>query len=134
MGNLEHQTAMNQITGSNNLQPDVDGENGIAKSEDGYTWTQTEEEIEIIIPLTSKNDAKAALNTKEVKAAGLKVNYFPKRMKVEFRGDILLALDYFANVDPDGCTWTLDSTEKGTSLVVTCEKVDGISWPRITNK
>ena len=34
--------------------------------------------------------------------------------------------------DPDGCKWTLDPSDKGTSLEVTCEKADGMSWPRIT--
>ena len=51
MENLEHQIAMNLITGRNDTQPVEDGENGIAKAEDGYTWTQNDEEIEIVVPM-----------------------------------------------------------------------------------
>jgi len=133
MQNLEHQAALNQITGTNELQPDVAGENGVAKSEEGYTWTQTDEEIEIVIALPSAgDDAKKVLTSREAKAAGLKVKYFSKKLIVEFGGKVLLSLEFFASVDPDGCTWTLDGSDKGTLLVVTCEKIDETSWPRIT--
>jgi len=130
MGNLEHQAAMNQITGTNELQASVDGENGVAKAEKGYSWTQTDEEIEIVIALSSKDGT--VMNTKDVKAAGLKVKYFSKKMNIQFRGQELLSLQYFASIDPDGCTWTLDSTASGISLVITCEKTDVVTWPRIT--
>jgi hypothetical protein len=131
MENLERQAAMNQITGTNDLQPDVAGENGVAKSEEGYSWTQTDEEIEVVVPLPSSDGdgGKKVVTSREAKAAGLKVKYFPKKMIVEFGGSALLSLDFFASVDPDGCMWTLDSGD----LVVTCEKVDATSWPRVTN-
>ena len=133
MENLEHQTMMNSITGkTQELQPDADGENGVAKSEQGYKWTQTDEEVEIVIPL--KNEKKI-MTSREAKAAGLKVKYFPKKLRVEMGGEELLALDFYASVDPDGCTWTLDTdtgSDEASALVVTCEKVDGVSWPRIT--
>eukprot|EP00979_Chaetoceros_neogracilis_P011953 scaffold3054_cov224-Chaetoceros_neogracile.AAC.2 len=130
MANLEHQAARNEITGTNELQASADGEDGVAKVEKGYSWTQTDEEIEIVISLSSKDGS--VITTKDVKAGGLKVKYFSKKMNVQFGGEELLSLQYFASVDPDGCTWTLDSTTSGISLVITCEKVDVVTWPRIT--
>jgi len=132
MENLEHQTAMNQITGRNDTQPVGDGENGVAKAEDGYTWTQNDEEIEIVISLKSE-DGSSITSTKETKGGGgLKVKFFAKKMNVEFRKKDILSLSFYASVDPDGCTWTLDSDANGVNLVVTCEKNDGVSWPRVT--
>jgi len=48
MENLEHQTALNQITGTNEVQASADGADGVAKVEKGYSWTQTEDELEIV--------------------------------------------------------------------------------------
>ncbi len=133
MENLEYQTEMNKITGQGNqLQPSADGENGVAKSEqDGlYSWTQTDEEIEIVLPIASEEEKP--LSSKEVKGRGLKVKYFPRKLAVSFDNKELLCLNLYDSVDPDGCTWTLDVGEKVTSLVITCEKNDAMSWPRIT--
>ncbi len=140
MENLEYQTALNQITGrTNDVQPDVAGENGVAKAEEGYTWTQTEEEVEIVVPLPDDSDAGSGkcMTSIEAKGRGLKVKFYPKKIVVEFAGKELLSLDFFARVDPDGCTWTLDggngkSSSTSTLLVVTCEKVNETSWPRIS--
>lgn len=127
MQNLEYQTQMNQITGRNELQPDVDGTNGMAKGEEGYSWTQTEEEIEIVVNLPN------VTNSKEAKATGLKVKFLSKKLEVIFGGENLLSLEYFSNVDPDGCTWTLDSNKDNVSLVITCEKAEEATWPRIAS-
>jgi len=125
--NLEHQTAMDKITGKKNVSNNPNaGEEGISKEEAGYSWTQTTEEVELVIPLTSEK-----LTSKEVKANKLKVQYFTKKVIVEYDGKELLKLALYATVDVDGCTWTLDSSDKGTSVVVTCEKMKGVSWPRI---
>lgn len=132
--NLEHQVQLNKITGqSDRLQPSADGENGIAKSEQGglYSWTQTEEEIEIIVPLGKGSDGKS-LSPSEIKTAGIKVKYFPRKVTVSFKAKEILCLSLYDCIDPDGCTWTLDSSNDESSLVITCEKSDGMSWPRIT--
>lgn len=133
MENLEYQTEMNKVTGQGNqLQPSADGENGVAKFEqDGlYSWTQTDEEIEITLPIGSEGGKP--LSSKEVKGRGLKVKYFPRKLTVSFDKKELLCLNLYASVDPDGCTWTLDTGNSTTSLVITCEKNDAISWPRIS--
>lgn len=134
MENLEYQSEMNKITGQGGrTQSDADGENGVAKIErDGlYSWTQTDEEVEIALPLGATDDGKA-LSSKDVKAGGLKVKFTSKKVQVSFKGKDMLSLALFSNVDPDGCTWTLEIGKETTSLVITCEKVDGMSWPRVT--
>jgi hypothetical protein len=134
MQNLEYQSEMNKMTGQGDqFQPSADGEDGIAKMEqDGlYSWTQTDEEIEIIVPLGVDPDGKP-LSSKQVKAHGLKVNYFPRKLSVNFKAEEILKLGFYDSVDPDGCTWTLDVGSKATSLIITCEKSNGMSWPRIT--
>lgn len=136
MENIEYQTEMNKITGQgdNQLQPSADGENGIPKEEEeGFSWTQTDEEIEISLPLGRGAEGKA-LSSKDVKSGGLKVKYFPRKLLVSFHKKEILKLDFFASVDPDGCTWTLEvgNDEKETCLIITCEKNDETSWPRIT--
>lgn len=131
MQNLEYQTQMNQITGRHEIQPSLDGENGVAKDEEGYSWTQTEEEIEIVVPL--KSDQGESLSPKEVKTIGLSVKFFSTRLSVVFGKSEILSILFFANVEPDGCTWTLEGNEMGTTnLIITCEKSDSISWPRVT--
>jgi hypothetical protein len=131
MQNLEYQTQMNQITGKDEIQPSLDGENGIAKDEEGYSWTQTEEEVELVVPI--KSDAGEKLSPKEVKSIGIHVKFFTNKIYAKFGEREILSLSFFANIDPDGSTWTLDNGAHGTSLVITCEKGDAISWPRITN-
>lgn len=122
MGNLEYQTAMNQITGKNEVQPPKAGEDGIAKDEEGYQWTQTDEEVEIVVNISEKSTT-----TKQIK-----VDFRPAFVHIKIRGEILFRLDFFSRIDPDGCTWTMDKSGNETKLVVTCEKVEAISWPRIT--
>lgn len=130
MENLEHQTSMNKITGSRTMPPS-DGEDGVAKLEEGYSWTQTNEEIELVVPLKNGEESKA-FSKKDVKGGGLKVFFFPKKIAMNFMGDEILHLALFDRVDTDGCTWTLESNCDGISVVITCEKSDLISWPRIT--
>lgn len=141
MENIEYQTEMNQITGQGDtLQPCADGENGIAKEEQGgyYSWTQTDEEIEIILPLSSNDNnpevEKKVLTSTDVKKGGLKVKFFPRKLIVSFHQKEILKMDFYDSVDPDGCTWTLEvgSQKKDTCLVISCEKSNEMSWPRIT--
>lgn len=122
MENLEYQTAMNQITGKNETQPAKAGEDGIAKEEEGYEWTQTDEEVELVVNLSDESTA----------SKDIQVEYRPTHVHMKIKGEILLRIDFFARIDPDGCTWTIEKSGKDVKIVVTCEKVEAISWPRIT--
>jgi len=149
MENLEYQTEMNRITGkSDQVQAPIDGQDGIAKLEQGglYSWTQTDEEIEVVVsvgvpPSMKKEEvddtstpSQPPLTIKEVKASGLKVKFGSKKITVIFQGKELLDLKLYASIDSCMGTWTLEYNEKkGTSVVITCEKIDEVSWPRITH-
>lgn len=121
MENLEYQKQFNEFTGRSELQVAVDGTDGIAKEETGYQWTQTDEELEVIVPLPKGATSK-----------DVNVKYLPKSLEVKCKKEPLVVLPLFARVDPDGCTWTLDRAGDEMKLVITMEKGDPVTWPRIT--
>lgn len=106
MENLEYQKQFNEFTGRSELQKAVDGTDGVAKAETGYEWTQTDEELEVVVPLP-----------KGVTSKDVDVKYLPKSLEVKCKMEPLVVLPLFARVDPDGCTWTLDRDGDETKLV-----------------
>jgi hypothetical protein len=120
MENLEYQKSLNRITGRSQVQKAIDGEDGIAKAEDDFLWTQTEEELEVVVPLPV-----------DVKSTDVQVKYLSQSMQVIRQKEPLLSLSLFERIDPDGCTWTLDRDGEEQKLVITMEKVEAASWPRI---
>lgn len=119
--NLEYQKQLNEFTGRSELQKAVDGTDGVVKAETGYEWTQTDEELEVVMPLP-----------KGVTSKDVDVKYLPKSLEVKCKKEPLVVLPLFARVDPDGCTWTLDRDGDEMKLVITMEKSDPVTWPRIT--
>lgn len=120
--NLEYQMEMNRITGRKDAQPEVAGQNQ-AKQEDGYQWSQTEEEMELRIPVDAETASK-----------NVKVKFLPKKVQVDVQqqSNFNLSIVLFEHIDVDGCTWTLEKEGSGSkSLVVTMEKVEQAFWPRI---
>lgn len=124
MENLEYQTSLNRITGRDEVQPSLDGDDGVAKVEDGYSWTQTEEEVEIVVAVP-----------KDTASKDIHVKYLPKSLQILVRKKELLKLELFDRVDTDGCTWTLDRDPKAkeSMLVITLEKGSASGWPRLTH-
>lgn len=120
MENLEYQTQLNSITGRTEVQPANVGEDGSAKAEEGYSWTQTDEEVEVVVQLVEGATFK-----------DVQVKYHPQSIEVKCRKEPLLSLRLFERIDPDGCTWTLDRDGGETKLVITMEKIETASWPRI---
>ena len=121
MENLEYQMSTNKLRGAGQA-PTAVGEDGIAKEEGLYSWTQTPDDLEIVIPVSTTS-------SKDVK-----VSFHPRRIIVYVRGDDdVLSIELYAPIDTDGCTWTLDKGSNDSKLVLSCEKMDGgLSWPRIT--
>ena len=117
--NLEHQLEMNRITGRNEMQPSVAGD-GKPKQEDGFSWTQTEEELEMSVSLP------AGATSKDVQ-----VKLHPQSIVVICKKETVLTIKLFERVDVDGCTWTLEKSGDARNLVVTMEKVEEAFWPRI---
>jgi hypothetical protein len=122
MENLEYQTSLNNVTGRSEVQKAVDGEDGIAKAEDDFSWTQTEEELEVVVPLSA-----------DIQSKDVQVKYLPRSFQVKCRKEPLISLSLFERIEPDGCTWTLDRDGEEKRLVITLEKVEAASWPRIKN-
>jgi CS domain len=133
VANLQYQLEMNKHTGNtNNRQVGVAGSDGNVQDEDGYSWTQTEQEIEIVVSLPI--DAKSKLVT---------VKFQPLQLTVLYNKEPKVSIPLFERVDVDACTWTLDSNSRTTSsgnsgeskdskrLVITMEKLEEAYWPRI---
>ena len=121
MHNLEYQAQMDRITGrtSQNIQqPAIAGTEG-PKDEGCYSWTQTEEELEVKVELPLETNSKS-----------IKVNFRANELQITCM-DISLTLGLFERVDVDGCTWTLESNGTSKSLVATMEKQEPAYWPRI---
>jgi len=118
--NLEFQSKMNQLTGKvGELQPLADGEDGLVKEEEDCKWTQTDDEIEVVftIPTTSSRDVK--------------VRFLPSSLEVLVKGVKTFVLGFFSRVDPDGCTWTIEKKGEHVDLILSCEKVEAVTWPRL---
>lgn len=120
MENLAHQTALNKITGRNETQAAIAGTDGTEKKEDAYSWTQTEEELEMVVALANNATSK-----------DVGVKFLPQSIEIKCQKEPVLLLQFFEHVDPDGCTWTLDRNGDEVKLVVTLEKVEQALWPRI---
>jgi CS domain len=126
--NLHYQQQINAATGQKDVvQAGVAGSDGQVQQEDGYSWTQTEGEIEVVVPLP------ADATSKQVKVA-----FRPLVLEVLYLAEPHVNLPLFERVDVDACTWTLDRSDNGgdnadnaTKLVITMEKVEEAFWPRI---
>jgi hypothetical protein len=118
--NLEYQMEMNRITGRKDVQPAAVGD-GKSKQEDGYSWTQTQDECEITIAVP-----------KDTLSKDIKSKFFPQKIEFSCKGDKVLSIKLFESVDVDGCTWTLDKVEDDhRNLIVSMEKIEQAFWPRI---
>jgi hypothetical protein len=132
--NLEYQLEMNHITGRSNdtRQLAVSGSDGMAVTEEGYSWTQTEDELELVVSIS------ANVSSKDVS-----VKFRPLSLEVGVaKTETVVSLALFERVDVDACTWTLESGVDGAvgsnsndvhpkRLVITMEKCEHAFWPRI---
>ncbi|GMH78422.1 hypothetical protein TrLO_g12830 [Triparma laevis f. longispina] len=121
--NVDWQQEMNKVTNrTGELQPMKDGEGGVAKDEEGYSWTQDSEEVEIVINFPSPVDKKK-----------VKVKCKQKSILVTYDSVTKLDLQLYEAIDVDGMAWTCGSDAKGHMLTITVEKGEGgVSWPRVT--
>jgi hypothetical protein len=121
------------MASSSNEKLSTVGEDGVLKEEGLFSWTQTLDDIELLIPLPEEAEKKQ-----------ISVVFHPKRVKVLLLGKSnctknenadLVDIELYAPIDVDGCTWTFEkSTVEGhtNKVIVTCEKQDGgVTWPRI---
>ena len=118
--NLAWQQEMNNISGKKGeTQPGQAGTDGNVATEEDFTWTQDEEEVEITVPFG------AAIDKSKVK-----VSFLSRSVKVLYGGKEHVVAKLYGSIDVDGCTWTIDKSSN--SLVITCQKADGGQmWPRV---
>jgi hypothetical protein len=84
---------------------------------DGYTWSQTEDELELVIK------APAGTKGKDVKS-----KFTASMCSVKVGAEVNVEVNLFGKVTPDGCTWQMSDG----NVVVTLEKaVEGESWPAL---
>lgn len=118
--NLVYQSEMNQLTGRvGEIQPAGDGEDGKEKNEEGFKWIQSSEEVELRIPVDAS------------RTANIRVQFKSSSVVVFVLKEKVAQISLYGRIDPDGCTWTLDTDEHQTNVVVSCEKIEPVSWPRI---
>ena len=120
MQNLEYQMEMNRLTGRSDTQASVAGQDGKEKLEEGYSWTQTEEELEIVVGLATEATSKE-----------IKVKFNSTLIEIIYQKAPKVVLKLFHRVDVDSGTWTLEKGSDKRKLVVTVEKVEAGFWPRI---
>jgi CS domain len=119
--NLAYQMEMNQITGQKDVrQPSVAGQDGQAKIEDGYSWTQTEGELDVVVVFPPDATSKE-----------IDIKFHPRSLQVSHNKVPKIFLQLFERVDIDSCTWTLDKSKAENRVVISMEKQEEAFWPRI---
>lgn len=110
------------------IQPriEVDGSNGRVKQEKGFSWTQTKDELEVVLVLPNTESSMAAAS-KDVQ-----VKFQPRSLCISYENETLVDLQLFEEIDTETSTWTLDkNSNDGTKLILTMEKVEEALWTRI---
>ncbi len=100
---------------------EVDGNHGNAKQEKGYSWTQTNDELEVKLLLPA---SIATSKHPEVK-------FQPRRLLISHHNETLLDLCLFEAIDIEVSTWTMDKSDNAAILTITMEKVEHALWSRI---
>lgn len=90
----------------------VDSEESLSGETDKYSWRQTNDEMEIVIPWEKHNCAD--LSTKK---GSKNIEYDPKfnHLKLAINGETYFDDDLFAEVDVDSCSFTLEEVKVAKS-------------------
>ena len=104
----------------------VDGSNGRVKQEKGFSWTQTTDELEVVVVIPNSGTSTAVVS-KDVQ-----VTFRARGLLVSYQNETLVDIQLFEEIDIDTSTWTLDkSSNHGTKLIITLEKLEQALWIRI---
>jgi hypothetical protein len=104
----------------------LSGSNIHEKSEGLYSWTQTDDEVELKFSLPSGTKAKY-----------VKVKFSSKALKITATGQTLCDDDLFGGVKVDDCTYTVQDdadSSKGPELCVILTKKIEEQWSRVFSK
>lgn len=101
-----------------------------AKIDDHLTWSQTGEEVELKIKLST-----------DVKKADLAIKMHSKKLQITVKNNPSLADSnpvfgpgavFWNTIDPDSSAWTLERTSAGDVVIVfTLAKANAVQWPNI---
>jgi CS domain len=118
-----------------------------------YSWTQSEQEVELVIPISSivqggdddnNNSSTTPMTTNPSSKYDFIVTFKPRQVEISFRHHpqshylSVLLLDLFECVLVEKCTWTyIETTAMKTAvpglLVITLQKLEEALWPRIVS-
>lgn len=140
MSNLDYQLQQNKLTGrvgEEARQPAVAGteapavETSAASAINHFTWTQTEQELEIQVKLPDdlpKRDIGVDFRSTAIRIFDKRVG---KTGTTSEKDTLDIAISLLERVDVDGCTWTIETKGPEKTLVVSMEKMEEAFWPRI---
>ena len=113
----------------NNHQGSMFGMDGApAVIEEWGSWTQTQDEIELKVPLT-EGGAGSVL----VKAKDCQVLFRRQSLKVLVGNVVKVEGTLFGSIVPDDCTYTIESGGGGRELCITLTKAEeGMTWSWVT--
>lgn len=107
------QDAMREKGGMQTIS--MTGDDGFKEhEEEGYRWSQTDDEVEVAVAVTPGTKAK-----------DIKVHFKAQSITVSIAGQVVLDLaSLYAPTRPDECLWTMG----GDEVICTLAKVDESSW------
>ena len=110
----------------NNHQGSMFGMDGApAVIEEWGSWTQTQDEIELKVPLTEGDSV--------VKAKDCQVLFRRQSLKVLVGNVVKVEGTLFGSIVPDDCTYTIESGGGGRELCITLTKAEeGMTWSWVT--
>lgn len=120
--NFQFHEAMGQVTDqmeASNVGAPVGSDGRVTEDETkAFTWTQTEEDVEVTVPVA-----------KVVNKKKLKVVLSRQRISVKYDGDekVEMEVPLFAPVDAEESSWSLSDGQ----VVFSLEKARQDSWPQI---
>uniref|UniRef100_A0A7S0VYS5 CS domain-containing protein n=1 Tax=Hemiselmis tepida TaxID=464990 RepID=A0A7S0VYS5_9CRYP len=115
--NYDYGLGMAEIRDTINAQnpggaPEAEDESTV-KEEEGFTWSQSEEDVEICLEVGEG-----------VKAGAVKAQFKPQSLAVTVGGEKRIDVELYDKVRPDDCNWTMS---KG-KVTITLEKVREGRW------
>ena len=121
--NYEYGVATNQVSmESDETRNSSVGEMGGIDVEKGYSWTETQDSIDINVK-----------TPEEVKTSKhIQVKFHSKKCSISSKvSDWTLELELYQSVSTDDCTWTFNTSD--SMLELSMEKTSGVIWGQLLN-
>lgn len=117
---LENTNMLGCNTSKENRTHDISANaNGKVKEEAGFTWTQTEEDLDVFIHVPASD---SSLTSKD-----LSIQLDSRHVTVSYRGRPVINMSLFEAISAGTSTWTVE----GSNVLLSLEKVEQALWARI---